>query len=80
MDKIEIVHDAEGQVLKVWLDDPTKKAMCEETIDRGYGYVLVAPPPLWPMNRNPSAGKSGSYLAKGVRNHFTVPFYAPNSW
>jgi hypothetical protein len=31
MDKIKIVHDAEGQTLTVWLDDPAKEAVCEET-------------------------------------------------
>ena len=33
MDKIKVVHDAEGQTLTVWLDDPEKEAVCEETTD-----------------------------------------------
>jgi uncharacterized protein YuzE len=33
MDKIKVVHDAEGQTLTVWLDDPAKEAMCEETTE-----------------------------------------------
>ncbi len=33
MDKIKIVHDAEGQTLTVWLDDPSKEAVCEETAE-----------------------------------------------
>jgi len=33
MDKIKVVHDAEGQTLTVWLDDPAKEAVCEETTD-----------------------------------------------
>jgi len=43
MDKIKVVHDPEGQVFKVWLDDPAKKALCKETIDRGYGFMLAVP-------------------------------------
>ena len=33
MDKIKVVHDAEGQTLTVWIDDPANEAMCEETTD-----------------------------------------------
>ena len=33
MDKIKVVHDAEGQTLTVWLDDPKKEAVCEETAE-----------------------------------------------
>ena len=33
MDKIKRVHDAVGHTLTVWLDDPTKEHMCEETRD-----------------------------------------------
>lgn len=33
MDKIKVVHDAEGQTLTVWLDDPEKEAVCEETTE-----------------------------------------------
>jgi hypothetical protein len=33
MDKIKVVHDVEGQTLTVWLDDPAKEAVCEETTD-----------------------------------------------
>jgi hypothetical protein len=33
MDKIKVVHDAEGQTLTVWLDDPSKEAVCEETTE-----------------------------------------------
>jgi len=33
MDKIKVVHDAEGQTLTVWLDDPAKETMCEETTE-----------------------------------------------
>jgi hypothetical protein len=33
MDKIKVVHDAEGQTLTVWLDDPAKEAVCEETTE-----------------------------------------------
>jgi hypothetical protein len=33
MDKIKVVHDTEGQTLTVWLDDPAKEAVCEETTD-----------------------------------------------
>ena len=28
-----VVHDAEGQTPTVWLDDPAKEAVCEETTD-----------------------------------------------
>lgn len=33
MDKIKVVHDAVGHTLTVWLDDPTKEHVCEETTD-----------------------------------------------
>lgn len=33
MDKIKVAHDAEGQTLTVWLDDPSKEAVCEETTE-----------------------------------------------
>lgn len=33
MDKIKVVHDAEGQTLTVWIDDPANEVMCEETTD-----------------------------------------------
>ena len=33
MDKIKVVHDAVGHTLTVWLDDPTKEHVCEETRD-----------------------------------------------
>jgi hypothetical protein len=33
MDAIKIVHDAVGQTLRVWLDDPAKEHICEETQD-----------------------------------------------
>jgi hypothetical protein len=33
MDKIKVFHDGEGQTLTVWLDDPAKEAMCEETTE-----------------------------------------------
>jgi hypothetical protein len=33
MDKIKVVHDAVGHTLTVWLDDPAKEHVCEETRD-----------------------------------------------
>jgi hypothetical protein len=33
MDAIKVVHDAVGQTLTVWLDDPAKEHICEETRD-----------------------------------------------
>ena len=33
MDKIRVIHDAAGQTLTVWLDDPAKEHICEETTD-----------------------------------------------
>ncbi len=33
MDKIKVVHDAVGHTLTVWLDDPAKEHICEETRD-----------------------------------------------
>lgn len=31
MDKIKIIYDAVGHTLTVWLDDPRKESVCEET-------------------------------------------------
>lgn len=33
MDKIKVIHDAVGNTLTVWLDDPAKEHICEETTD-----------------------------------------------
>ena len=33
MDKIKVVHDTVGNTLTVWLDDPAKEHVCEETAD-----------------------------------------------
>jgi len=33
MDKIKVIHDAVGHTLTVWLDDPKKERICEETAD-----------------------------------------------
>ncbi|MCL4513109.1 MAG: DUF2283 domain-containing protein [Candidatus Eremiobacteraeota bacterium] len=31
MEKIKIIHDVQGSTLTIWLDDPQKEAICEET-------------------------------------------------
>src|SRR5213594_2489753 len=33
MDKIKVIHDAVGHTLTVWLDDPGKEHVCEETTE-----------------------------------------------
>lgn len=33
MDKIKVIHDLVGHTLTVWLDDPTKESVCEETAE-----------------------------------------------
>jgi hypothetical protein len=33
MDKIRVIHDTVGQTLTVWLDDPGKEHVCQETTD-----------------------------------------------
>ena len=33
MQKIKVIHDAAGHTLTVWLDDPSKESICEETAD-----------------------------------------------
>ena len=33
MDKINVIHDVVGHTLTVWLDDPAKEHVCEETAD-----------------------------------------------
>lgn len=33
MDKIKVIHDAVGHTLTVWLDDPQREHVCEETAD-----------------------------------------------
>ena len=33
MDKIKVIHDAVGHTLTVWLDDPGKEHVCEETAE-----------------------------------------------
>lgn len=57
MDKIKVVHDAEGQTLTVWLDDPAKEAVCEKTTDRGYGFMLVVSSPFVAKELKPLSWK-----------------------
>jgi uncharacterized protein YuzE len=33
MDKVKVIYDATGHTLTVWLDDPAKEHICEETAD-----------------------------------------------
>jgi hypothetical protein len=33
MEKIKVIHDAVGGTLTVWLDDPEKEHVCEETTE-----------------------------------------------
>ena len=33
MDKIKIIHDVTSQTLTVWIDDPAKESVCEETTE-----------------------------------------------
>lgn len=33
MDQIKIIHDVVGHTLTVWLDNPEKEHVCEETTD-----------------------------------------------
>ena len=33
MDKIKVIYDAVGHTLTVWLDDPSREHICEETND-----------------------------------------------
>jgi len=33
MDKIKIIHDMTSQTLTVWIDDPAKESVCEETTE-----------------------------------------------
>lgn len=33
MPKIKVIHDVVGHTLTVWLDDPAKENVCEETTD-----------------------------------------------
>jgi hypothetical protein len=33
MDKIKIIHDITSQTLTVWIDDPAKESVCEETTE-----------------------------------------------
>ena len=33
MDAIRVIHDTQGHTLTIWLDDPAKEAVCEETAD-----------------------------------------------
>jgi hypothetical protein len=33
MNKIKIIHDMASRTLTVWIDDPAKESICEETTD-----------------------------------------------
>jgi hypothetical protein len=33
VDKIKVIHDRVGHTLTIWLDDPTREHVCEETAE-----------------------------------------------
>ena len=33
MAKIKLIHDEIGHTLTIWIGDPSKEAVCEETVD-----------------------------------------------
>lgn len=33
MEKVRVIHDVAGQTMTVWLDDPAKEHICEETTE-----------------------------------------------
>lgn len=33
MDKVKVVYDREGHTLTMWLDNPSKECICEETTE-----------------------------------------------
>ena len=33
MEKIKVIHDVVGRTLTIWLEDPNKEAICEETTE-----------------------------------------------
>jgi hypothetical protein len=33
MEKIKVIHDVAGQTLTIWLEDPKKEVICEETTE-----------------------------------------------
>lgn len=33
MDKIRVIHDTSGHTLTVWLEEPSKEHVCEETAE-----------------------------------------------
>jgi hypothetical protein len=33
VEKIRVIHDTVGKTLTVWIDDPKKETVCEETAD-----------------------------------------------
>ena len=33
MEKVKVIHDEVGHTLTIWIDDPAKEEVCEETTD-----------------------------------------------
>ena len=33
MEEVKVIHDKEGHTLTIWIDDPKKETVCEETAD-----------------------------------------------
>jgi hypothetical protein len=70
MDKIKVIHDTVGHTLTVWLDDPSKESVCEETTDevvlmknaegRVIGFEL--------LHYHPSQGDAGLTVETVVRS------------
>jgi hypothetical protein len=71
MDKIQVIHDAAGGTLTVWVDDPAMEHVCEETTEevvlmkdrtgRVIGFEL--------LHYRPASAEAGLAVETVVRSH-----------
>lgn len=68
MDKIKVIHDTVGHTLTVWLDDPEKEHLSEETTDEvvlmedTHGHVIG----FELLHYRPAAAMDGSLAVETV--------------
>jgi len=70
IDKVEVVHDAEGQTLTVWLDEPSEEAVCDEMTEevvlmKGVTGRVIG---FETLHYRPADAKQGFVVEVGIRS------------
>ena len=70
IDKIKMVHDAEGQTLTVWLDEPSEETVCDEMTEevvlmKGVTGRVIG---FETLHYRPADAKQGFVVEVGIRS------------